>query len=142
MRRFLAMLLVGILIMTLVACGGNNTQTNGQPADPDKKGQEISGEITVFGWGGGEELQSRKEATKIFKKLYPGVKVNEIWLPADNIDVKLDAALAAGNAGDVIMMSPDWKGLRSKWFEDLNPYIERDNLDLEALLTQGVDGGM
>ncbi|GAA0135004.1 sugar ABC transporter substrate-binding protein [Paenibacillus sp. YSY-4.3] len=141
MRRFLAMLLVGIVIMTLVACGGNNTQTNSQPADPDKKGQEISGEITVFGWGGGEELQSRKEATKIFKKLYPRVKVNEIWLPADNIDVKLDAALAAGNAGDVIMMSPDWKGLRSKWFEDLNPYIERDNLDLEALLTQGVDGG-
>ncbi|WP_460321597.1 ABC transporter substrate-binding protein [Paenibacillus sp. YSY-4.3] len=135
------MLLVGIVIMTLVACGGNNTQTNSQPADPDKKGQEISGEITVFGWGGGEELQSRKEATKIFKKLYPRVKVNEIWLPADNIDVKLDAALAAGNAGDVIMMSPDWKGLRSKWFEDLNPYIERDNLDLEALLTQGVDGG-
>ena len=68
------------------------------------------------------------------------MKVHEVWLPADNIDVKLDAALAAGNAGDVIMMSPDWKGLRSKWFEDLNPYIEKDQLDLEALLTQGLMG--
>ena len=103
--------------------------------------QEISGEITVFGWGGGEELQSRKDATEVFRKLYPNVKVNEIWLPADEVDIKLDAALAAGNAGDVIMLSPDWRGLRSKWFEDLTPYIERDNLDLESLLTPGVDDG-
>ncbi|QLG42469.1 sugar ABC transporter substrate-binding protein [Paenibacillus sp. E222] len=142
MRRFSAILFIGILMTALTACGGNGNQAEENPGGSSNPGgQEISGDLTIFGWGGGEELQSRKEATKIFKKLYPKVKVHEVWLPADNIDVKLDAALAAGNAGDVIMMSPDWKGLRSKWFEDLNPYIEKDQLDLEALFTQGVDGG-
>jgi len=137
MRKFSIILLIGILVTVITACSANSDQAEGNPSGNG----EISGDLTVFGWGGGEELQSRKEATKIFKKLYPKVKVHEVWLPADNIDVKLDAALAAGNAGDVIMMSPDWKGLRSKWFEDLNPYIEKDQLDLEALLTEGVDGG-
>ncbi|WP_337031338.1 sugar ABC transporter substrate-binding protein [Paenibacillus illinoisensis] len=137
MRKFAIILLIGILVTVITACSANSDQA----AENSSGNGEISGDLTVFGWGGGEELQSRKEATKIFKKLYPKVKVHEVWLPADNIDVKLDAALAAGNAGDVIMMSPDWKGLRSKWFEDLNPYIEKDQLDLEALLTQGVDGG-
>lgn len=137
MRKFAIILLIGIFVTVITACSANSNQA----AENSSGNGEISGDLTVFGWGGGEELQSRKEATKIFKKLYPKVKVHEVWLPADNIDVKLDAALAAGNAGDVIMMSPDWKGLRSKWFEDLNPYIEKDQLDLEALLTQGVDGG-
>lgn len=142
MRKFLVFLLVGVLMTALTACGGDGKPSNSQSGTGNSgKGQEISGEITVFGWGGGEELQTRKKATQIFKKLYPKVKVHEIWLPADNIDVKLDAALAAGNAGDVIMMSPDWKGLRSKWFEDLNPYIEKDKLTLESLFTPGVDGG-
>ncbi|MEO2202984.1 sugar ABC transporter substrate-binding protein [Paenibacillus pabuli] len=137
MRKFAIILLIGIFVTVITACSANSDQA----AENSSGNGEISGDLTVFGWGGGEELQSRKEATKIFKKLYPKVKVHEVWLPADNIDVKLDAALAAGNAGDVIMISPDWKGLRSKWFEDLNPYIEKDQLDLEALLTQGVDGG-
>lgn len=137
MRKFAIILLIGIFVTVITACSANSDQA----AENSSGNGEISGDLTVFGWGGGEELQSRKEATKIFKKLYPKVKVHEVWLPADNIDVKLDAALAAGNAGDVIMMSPDWKGLRSKWFEDLNPYIEKDQLDLEILLTQGVDGG-
>jgi len=143
------------LALVLAACGGGKSnsgsgnQTAGSPSEGSNAGQsdgqseaqEISGEITVFGWGGGEELQSRKDATEVFRKLYPKVKVKEIWLPADEVDIKLDAALAAGNAGDVIMLSPDWRGLRSKWFEDLTPYVERDNLDLESLFTPGVDDG-
>ncbi|MEC2342586.1 sugar ABC transporter substrate-binding protein [Paenibacillus barengoltzii] len=155
MKKYLLILFIVVFMTGLTACGGGNSNQAGNTAagsdtatgndsaagNGANSEQEISGEITVFGWGGGEELQSRKDATKVFKKLYPKVKVNEVWLPADNVDVKLDAALAAGNAGDVIMMSPDWKGLRTKWFEDLNPYIERDQLDLEALFTEGVDGG-
>lgn len=147
MRKSVLILLA--LALVLAACGGGKSDSDGSSSGGSTSGQsegqseaqEISGEITVFGWGGGEELQSRKDATEVFRKLYPKVKVNEIWLPADEVDIKLDAALAAGNAGDVIMLSPDWRGLRSKWFEDLTPYVERDNLDLESLFTPGVDDG-
>jgi multiple sugar transport system substrate-binding protein len=135
MKKLLALLLVGVLTLYITACSSGDSQVSSQG-----DGKEISGELTIMGWGGGDELKARKEATKVFQKLYPKVKVKEIWLPADSVDQKLDAALAAGNAADVIMMSPDWKGLRSKWFEDLNPYLEKDNIDV-ADLTPGADDG-
>ena len=134
MKKLLALLLASICVFLIAACS-NDKDTAGKG-----DGDGISGEITIMGWGGGEELKARKEATKVFKKLYPDVKVKEIWLPADSVDQKLDAALAAGNAADVIMMSPDWKGLRSKWLEDLTPYVEKENIDL-ADFTPGADDG-
>jgi len=135
MKKLLTSVLAGALALSLTACGSNSSQTSSQ-----SDGKTISGELTIMGWGGGDELQARKQATKVFEKLYPDVKVHEIWLPADSVDQKLDAALAAGNAADVIMMSPDWKGLRTKWFEDLNPYLEKDKIDV-ADFTPGADDG-
>ena len=134
MKKLLTLLLASICVFLFAACS-NDKDTAGKG-----DGDGISGEITIMGWGGGEELKARKEATKVFKKLYPDVKVKEIWLPADSVDQKLDAALAAGNAADVIMMSPDWKGLRSKWLEDLTPYVEKENIEL-ADFTPGADDG-
>ena len=132
MKKRLTLLLSSLFVFLAIGCSSESSnQTNGET---------ISGEITIMGWGGGEELKARKDATKIFQKLYPDVKVHEIWLPADSVDQKLDAALAAGDAADVIMMSPDWKGLRSKWLEDLTPYLEKDNIDL-ADFTPGADDG-
>ena len=137
MKKSFWLLLVGMLLLVITACSsGDSDNTTTEASD----GDEVTGEITVMGWGGGEELQARKDATQVFKKLYPNVKVNEIWLPADSIDQKLDAALAAGDAADVIMMSPDWKGLRSRWLEDLTPYLEKDNIDT-ADFTPGADDG-
>ncbi|WP_026487286.1 ABC transporter substrate-binding protein [Caldanaerobius polysaccharolyticus] len=140
-KNFLIFLLVGVILVSLTACSKNKSTAANSAGSKQGKEQTISGTITVFGWGGGEELKVRKEATQIFRKLYPNVKVKEIWLPANEVDKKLDAALAAGNAADVIMMSPDWYGLRTKWFEDLTPYVKKDHLDLQNIYTPGVDVG-
>ena len=86
--------------------------------------EEITGEISVFHYTMGAEMQSRKQMSELFMKKYPGVKVTTNALPAGEYDTKLDAYLAAGNAPDVIMMSPDWYGIRSKYFEDLTPWVE------------------
>lgn len=128
------LLFASLFVFLITACSSDKDSAS------QGDGDTISGEITIMGWGGGEELKARKEATKVFQKLYPDVKVHEIWLPADSVDQKLDAALAAGDAADVIMMSPDWKGLRSKWLEDLTPYVEKENIDL-ADFTPGADDG-
>jgi len=135
MKKFISLVFALVLTLSITACSSDSSEVSSQG-----DGKTISGELTIMGWGGGEELQARKQATKVFKKLYPKVKVHEIWLPADSVDQKLDAALAAGNAADVIMMSPDWKGLRTKWFEDLNPYLEKDNINV-ADFTPGADDG-
>lgn len=132
MKKLVTLLFASLCLFLITACSSESSTK--------EKGGKDSGEITIMGWGGGEELQARKDATKVFKKMYPDVKVKEIWLPADSVDQKLDAALAAGNAADVIMMSPDWKGLRSKWLEDLTPYLEKDKIDV-ADFTPGADDG-
>lgn len=141
MKKLLTLILASLLVFLFTACSNDSSNTSGKDnADSKGDGETISGELTIMGWGGGDELKARKDATKVFQKLYPDVKVHEIWLPADSVDQKLDAALAAGNAADVIMMSPDWKGLRSKWLEDLTPYLEKDNIDPEDF-TPGADDG-
>lgn len=139
----MTLMLTITLAFLITACStSDDGNTSSNNTDENKgDGETISGEITIMGWGGGNELQARKDATKVFQELYPDVKVNEIWLPADSVDQKLDAALAAGNAADVIMMSPDWKGLRSQWLEDLTPYLEGDNIDPEEVFTPGADEG-
>ena len=63
MRKFAIVLLIGIFVTVITACSANSDQA----AENSSGNGEISGDLTVFGWGGGEELQSRKEATKIFK---------------------------------------------------------------------------
>lgn len=140
MKKLLTLLLASLFVFFITACSSDSNNSNNNDNASKGDGEAISGEITVMGWGGGEELQARKDATKVFQELYPDVKVKEIWLPADSVDQKLDAALAAGDAADVIMMSPDWKGLRSKWLEDLTPYVEKDNID-PADFTPGADDG-
>jgi len=140
-KSLLLFLVIFAISVSFTGCGKTESNTSNSANGKQANEQSISGTITVFGWGSGEELKVRKEATQIFRKLYPNVKVNEIWLPSDSIDQKLDAALAAGNAGDVIMMSPDWYGLRSKWFEDLTPYVQKDHLDLQSIYTPGIDVG-
>jgi multiple sugar transport system substrate-binding protein len=61
---------------------------------------------------------------------------------ADSVwDQKSAAAFAAGTAGDVMQMSPDYFGLMTQYYEDLNPYVKRDNVDLESVITPGMLSG-
>ena len=99
--------------------------------------------LSVLAWGSTAEINNRKAQVAAFEKIYPHIKVDIQILPTDEYDRKLDAMWAAGTAADVIMMSDDWHGNRARRgvFSDLNPYIERDNLDLESILTPGIARG-
>ncbi|GHV13172.1 sugar ABC transporter substrate-binding protein [Spirochaetia bacterium] len=99
--------------------------------------------LTIWSWGADLEKTQREEAVKVFQKAHPEIKVEHVVLPtADSVwDQKSAAAYAAGNAGDVMQMSPDYYGQMSQYFEDLNPYIKRDNIDLDAVVTGGMMNG-
>ncbi|NLK07097.1 MAG: sugar ABC transporter substrate-binding protein [Firmicutes bacterium] len=99
--------------------------------------------LTVLSWGSTDEINNRKAQVAAFEKAFPHIKVDIQVLPTDEYDRKLDATWAAGTAADVIMMSDDWHGNRARRgvFSDLGPYIERDNLDLDSILTPGIAKG-
>lgn len=99
--------------------------------------------LSVFAWGSTAEINNRKAQVAAFEKVYPHIQVDIQILPTDEYDRKLDAMWAAGTAADVIMMSDDWHGNRARrgYFSDLGPYIERDNLDVESILTPGIARG-
>jgi multiple sugar transport system substrate-binding protein len=96
--------------------------------------------ITIFAWADSNELAVREQTIDLInrKLASKNIEVEASWLPPADVDAKLDAALNAGNAGDIIMMSPDWYGLRSKWFEDLGPYYKKDNIDTNGVYLPGI----
>jgi multiple sugar transport system substrate-binding protein len=132
MKKILSVLLIAAVAgMLLVSCKG-------------KDGAAASGQtLTIWSWGADMEKTQREEAVKVFAKAHPELKVEHVVLPTgDSIwDQKSAAAYAAGNAGDVMQMSPDYYGLMTQYFEDLNPYVEKDGIDLDAVVTDGMMDG-
>jgi multiple sugar transport system substrate-binding protein len=127
-RKNLLVLLLLVLTVALVWAGGEQSSSGAtQP-------------LSIWSWGADMEKTQREEAVKIFQKAHPERKIDHVVLPtADSVwDQRSAAAYAAGNAADVMQMSPDYYGLMTRYFEDLNPYVKRDNIDLKAVITDGM----
>ena len=104
---------------------------------------ELSGKLTIWSWGAGAEKEAREDAVEVFAKAHPELEIEHVVLPtADGVwDQKQAAAFAADNAADVMQMSPDYYGLMTEYYEDLNPYVERDGIDLDEVVTEGMMNG-
>jgi multiple sugar transport system substrate-binding protein len=128
MKRLSIFFLLLVLVCTGVFSGGRSDRSGGKTR------------ITIFGLATSEELAVREQTIELINRRLASqnIEVEASWIPPSDYDLKLDAALNAGNAGDIILMSPDWYGLRSKWFEDLDPYYKRDNINLSAVYLPGV----
>ncbi len=143
-------LATALVATTLIGCGKSDKAANAPKEDKTEQtsntneatadgGSELSGELSVFtwAWGTSDDQKILDVLESTFKEKYPNVKLTQVMIPPTEIDKKLDAALTAGNAADVLMMSPDWFGLRSKYFEDLAPYWEKTGLKQEEVFVSG-----
>lgn len=101
------------------------------------------GRLNIWSWGAGREKEARERSVEIFQEKYPQITVDHVVYPtADSVwDQKQSAAYAAGTAGDVMQMSPDYFGLLTAYYEDLMPYAERDGLDFDEIMTPGIMDG-
>jgi multiple sugar transport system substrate-binding protein len=137
-KRFFAVLLL-LSAAALVWAGGGQSGSSGDGSS----GAGSAGTLSIWSWGADLEKTMREEAVKVFAKAHPELKIEHVVLPtADSVwDQKSAAAYAAGNAGDVMQMSPDYYGLMTQYFEDLNPYVKRDGIDLDAVITEGMMNG-
>ena len=81
MKKILGFLLVVSLFFLMTACSSDSHEVNEQDNEKQSNGEEISGEITVMGWGGGEELQPEKMPLKFSKKCILTLKLMKYGFP-------------------------------------------------------------
>lgn len=111
------------------------------PAFAEESG--LSGDLNIWAWGADDEAKAREAALEIFVAEHPELNVTYTIIPtADSVwDQKASAALSSGSAGDVMQMSPDYFGMNTKYYIDLNPYVEADGVNLDEVLVPGVIDG-
>lgn len=159
-KKACALLLCSTMTAALAGCGGStggSTPDTGTadaaPADSNSKEAEstestapssaLSGALDIWAWGADDEAKSRESAIEIFIAEHPELEVTYTIIPSqDSVwDQKSAAALASGSAGDVMQMSPDFYGLNTDYYIDLNPYVEADGVNLDDVLVSGtIDG--
>lgn len=103
----------------------------------------LSGKLDIWAWGADDEAKAREGALEIFVAEHPELDITYTIIPtADQVwDQKASAALASGSAGDVMQMSPDYFGMNTKYYIDLNPYVEADGVNLDDVLVPGLIDG-
>ena len=134
LKKVLALTLAGIMTVGLAACGGTKESSEKTEAGKEKQ------KLVIWSWGADEEKKSREAAVEAFQKAHPEIEVEHSVIPtADHVwDQKMTAALSAGTGPDVIQMSPDYYGLYTDYYEDLNPYVEKEGVDLDSVVTEGM----
>lgn len=135
LKRFLTIAIACTLSTSLMACGASGSDNKDKGT-----GGEAKQKLVVWSWGADEEKKSREAAVEAFQKAHPEIEVEHSVIPtADHVwDQKMTAALSAGTGPDVIQMSPDYYGLYTDYYEDLNPYVEKEGVDLDSVVTEGM----
>ncbi|WP_422935821.1 extracellular solute-binding protein [Sinomonas sp. P47F7] len=107
MKRSLALPAIALAAVAgLAACdvGGTGASQSTPSAQQVAAGTQLSGEITfwhAYSAGGGEIDALEKTLIPAFEKLHPGVKVNSVQVPSDQMHQKLITATAGGSLPDV-----------------------------------------
>ena len=116
MKKLLALLLAMTMVMALVACGGNNGQSNDTPPATQDQPQEPpadaapadGGEITLWtypigDWGKEEKVKAITDAFTADT----GISVKVEYLAYADGDDKVNSAITANAAPDLIMEGPE-----------------------------------
>lgn len=156
-KQALALLLGATTLFTLAGCGSSgssgSTASDSSAAKTETASAEtktdaaeasgLSGDLDIWEWGADDEAKAREAATKIFIEEHPELNVTYTIIPtADAVwDQKAAAALSSGSAGDVMQMSPDYYGMNTDYYMDLNPYVEKDGVNLDDVLVPGIIDG-
>lgn len=147
-KKILAILLTTLSILAVSGCSssalsGSKSSNSTESTGTESSGTKLSGSLNIWAYGAGAEADARKSAIEVFIKKHPELKVTYSIIPvSDNVwDQKSAAALSSGSAADVMQMSPDYYGMNTKYYIDLNPYIKKDNINLNDSVTSGMMDG-
>lgn len=136
MMKKLPLLLLAALVITVLAACSNSTETPSSPgATPSDGGSKPSEEITItFGfWGDAKESQMKMDLAKLYMETHPGVNIEFTYTDGASYLTKLQTWFTANEVPDVFGVASDHLLTHNdpKYFEDLTPYLERDNINEE-----------
>ncbi|GAF22101.1 N-acetyl-D-glucosamine ABC transport system, sugar-binding protein [Bacillus sp. JCM 19047] len=121
MKKFLLMP-VGIMLITLAACGGNDSAT-------EENGGDDQVTITYASWGIGQDGEENLDTLMIdaFMEEYPHIKVDiDRSLDPADWNSSLASAASASTMPDVFTIAEVPLGLSNNWLLDLNGLTEAD----------------
>ncbi len=85
MKKIMAFLLAGVMMLSLAACGGS-----GDEAESDNK-------ITIWAWDEAFNIKAANEAKAIYAEINPDVEVEVVTMAQNDIVQKLNTSLSAGS---------------------------------------------
>ena len=106
-RTIAKILLVGLL---LAGCAKTPTQPAGEEPTKEKatpipvKVETVT--VTVWDFGGGEFAWMDNIAIPAFEEKYPNIKINHVGVIEDELGLKLETAVAAGEVPDLAIFVP------------------------------------
>lgn len=145
MKKIITILLVMVLMLSLVACGGNEekeTSSNGvsqEEVDIDVDDSELQGTFTYWSCFSGDSMiwdQSRVDA---YMEEFPNITV-DVQFVTDSAGInngKLLSAIAGGSAPDLIIAddySSAYSFAAQGAFESWEPYMKYVGLDLDEFI--------
>ncbi|MGC9335616.1 MAG: ABC transporter substrate-binding protein, partial [Anaerolineae bacterium] len=136
---WLAVSLVLVVATVLAGCGPTAAPTQPPAAQPTAEPavvQPEDEEITLLWgfWGSPEEKASHERVAQAFMAEHPNIKFEYMFAPWDDYFTKLKTVWAGGDPTaipDVLFLWPTPSYATRGVLENLQPYVERDNYDLD-----------
>jgi multiple sugar transport system substrate-binding protein len=136
--------LFGVMaVLTLVAVGCTSSPTSdsgggGGDGGGGGSGEHVTLDFWVFEEGGiGSFLETLEQD---FETANPNIDLNITAYPEDNYDVKLDTAIAAGKAPDLVLVfGPEQ--MRAGLLLTLDDVVQQNNIDLSTYVPAIVEPG-
>jgi multiple sugar transport system substrate-binding protein len=140
MKRIIACLLALCLVLGLVGCGSSVEKETPDTQAGDNQGQATGKpqKLNML-FMSGIYADSAREITEEFKE-ETGLEVEVDDVPYVSLHEKimLDFSSQAGGY-DVIMLNVPWLGEALPYLEPLDPYIEKNNVDIEDFIPSILD---
>ncbi|HEY7400247.1 MAG TPA: sugar ABC transporter substrate-binding protein [Actinomycetota bacterium] len=135
--RWIGALLAVFAVVTAACSSGGGTSATGGGTGTGS-GEPVTLNFWVFEEGGiGSFLETLEQG---FEATYPNVDLNVTAYPEDNYGVKLDTAIAAGKAPDLVLVfGPDQ--MRAGQLLTLDDIVTKDNIDLSSYVPAIVEPG-
>lgn len=133
MRRLRwSLALLAAMALVAAACGGDETEEGPEATGPEQAEEpqeEVTLDFWVFEEGGiGSFLQTLESD---FEAANPNIDIKITAYPEDNYGVKLDTALAAGKAPDLVLVfGPEW--MRAGLLLPLDDMVAEKGIDLST----------
>lgn len=153
-KKLFAVLLAGIMVFSLAACGGNgdnqddsgnkgNTPGNNTPNESD--GDSVT--LTITWWGGESRHEYTQQLLDLYTKEHPNIHFEAVPSGWDGYFDKMATQAATGSMPDIVQMDYLYISTFSNntSIADLQPYIDSGIIDVSgvagALLNSGNVGG-